>query len=132
MRKDNWPTILDAEIDKARNLAFSWGVHDCSLWVGRVLRAISDFDDVKLFEGAYSDETGAKALLRQKCGGGIVKYLNGRLKAIPILTAGRGDVVYDSASGAIGICMGSTSFFVTTVGITTLKTADLKRAWKVE
>lgn len=132
MRKENWPSILAAEIEKARNLSFSWGTHDCSLWVGRVVHAISGIDDVLRFEGTYRDETGAKDVLRTICDGGIVKYLNGRLKAIPVLTAQRGDVVYDAKSGAIGICMGRQSFFVSKQGFVTMSTADLKRAWKVE
>jgi hypothetical protein len=132
MRKEAWTSILDAEIEAARDKTFGWGVHDCSLWVGRVVHAISDIDHVLLFEGKYTSEAEAKELLREACDGGIVKYLNERLKAIPVPTAQRGDVVYDAKSGAIGICMGRNSFFVSREGLMTLATMSLKRAWKVD
>lgn len=133
MRKEGWEIILDNCLQEAMYKPFQWGEHDCALFMGRTVRAMTGIDTVGQFEGKYSTESGAKALLKPYKGG-IIGLLDNHpdLLKIDIRMAKRGDIVFDKKSKAVGICNGRQSAFITEKdGLTFKRTLDLDMAWGV-
>lgn len=133
MRKEGWEIILSDMITDAMNKPFKWGEHDCALFMGRVVRAISGIDTVSHFEGKYDTEKAAKALLKPYKGG-IIGLLDNHpdLEKIDVKMAKRGDIVFDVNSKAVGICLGRDSAFISPIGMVFLRTLGLNKAWGIK
>ena len=124
IRKENWPEILAAEI-AAADKPFVWGEWDCCLFAAHVVHAMTGEDFAKNFQ--YTTKIGAVKLMSEHGGvGGIASKF---LLEIPVTFVGRGDVV--EIDGALGICIGQWSMFLTETGLTKKLTLDCVRAWSI-
>src|SRR5690242_12826816 len=90
-RLESWESILDAEIEKARPLAFEWGVHDCATWAANVVLALTGEDLIAAIRGSYTDEESARQVI--DAGGGLDACVDARLPRVGVAFAQRGDVV---------------------------------------
>lgn len=121
-----------AEIERARELPFRWGSHDCSLFACDVVEKLTGVDHGKDFRGRYKTERGAARMIRDR--GGLRKIATDALGSeIPPLTAQRGDVVMAVENGreALGICIGEKCAFVGIDGLTFQPMARVVAAWRV-
>jgi hypothetical protein len=113
MRLENWPEILRAEINRARNMRFAWGDHDCCSWSFRVAREITGVDLWASRRGNYDSEFGAARILAEYGG---IELLARSLLGEPCgpLYAQRGDIVLADYEGdsTLGISVGNAVAFV--------------------
>lgn len=132
MRKENWPSILDDEIEKARSRKFSWGTHDCALWTARVVEAMTGVDYAAAWRGQYSSEFGALKAIAKNGYEGLDEIVTKALgEPINKFMAQRGDVVI--FDGALGVCVGSNCAFVTPDdGLCFVKLRQCVKAWRVK
>ena len=97
-RLPNWPALLAAEIEAARDRPFAWGSHDCALFVCNCILAITGQDFAERFRGQYKTERGAKYQLARR-GYDTFEALARSRFGDPLETvrlAGRGDPVFVS------------------------------------
>ena len=125
MRKEDWPEIIASEI-AAADKPFVWGEWDCCLFAAHVIYAVTGEDFAKEFRG-YTTQIGAAKLLKQY--GGVNGIASKFLPEILVPFAGRGDVV--EIDGALGICLGQWSMFLTETGLIKKLTLDCVRAWSI-
>lgn len=129
-RFENWPEILADKIEQARDTPFSWGTHDCALFCADIILAMSGSDLAHDLRGRYKTESGALKRIRKLGFKNLEELVNERLEPVPITCAQRGDLVLHH-NGALGICDGFVSWFVTPEGLTRVKTLTFEKAWKV-
>jgi hypothetical protein len=128
-RTEGWERVLDAEIEKARRLPFSWGIHDCVTWAANVVLAMTGEDLIPEFRGGYQTKLEAYRLILQT-GESLAACVDARLARSPIAFARRGDVV--CRENALAICTGIHSFFITEdQGLQPIKTQHCEMAWRV-
>lgn len=130
MRRANWPRLLAEALAAAKDTPFAWGSHDCALFAADVVLAITGADHGAVFRGRYRTANGAARALKKQGFAGLPDYLDSIFTRRPVSYARRGDVVlYD---GAMGICDGGTSWFVTADGLTPIPTLTCETAWGVD
>lgn len=132
MRRQDWPSILEAEIERARERPFSWGRHDCALWTAGVVAAITGVDYAADWRGKYASEFGAIKRLTASGYEGVEALATACLgDSISPLLAQRGDVaMFDNA---LGICIGSACAFITREeGLTFVPLGRCVKAWRVQ
>ena len=132
-RRDDWPQILAAELERLQDAPFSWGTHDCGLFAGNMVLALTGTDVVADLRGRWDDAMGAMREVEQ-CGG-IESMAAARLgppRDGP-LYAQRGDVVLaDLEHGAtLGVCEGAHAVFVGEHGLVRVPIALVRVAWAV-
>lgn len=132
-RLDDWPTRLDAFIERRRRMPFKWGAHDCCQFARAAVAELRGSDPAAgLVLKRYKSCSGAALLLR-KIGG--IEALPGAcgLEEIRVTMAGRGDVVVAdfNARPVLGVCMGGQSAFPAKHGLVFLSTLACRRVWKV-
>jgi len=135
MRKENWFEELSAYLDRVRDKPFKWGEHDCCIFTGACVEAMTGVDYLAPYLG-YKTKTGAKKALK---GITLLKTLTKLFgKPVPVACAHRGDIMYivTDDGPCIGICLGETAVFVgregSNEGLVTLPRADCSRAFRVE
>lgn len=134
MRKPNWPEILAAKIEAARNTPFSWGTHDCCMFSADVVLAMTGTDYAEEFRGKYTTATGATKALKKYGLGSIENSLTVKFgEPVHPFKAGRGDVVLaDMPTGkALGICLGEKAAFAGKDGMVLLPMNLWLCAWRV-
>ena len=109
MRLLDWEPRLARVIDANRTTPFAWGTHDCAMFVGRCVEAVTGANPAAAFVETYSDEEGAERTLADI--GGLATHCE-RLfgEPVPLLCARRGDVLYRvDAHGAemVAVCFGA-------------------------
>ena len=109
---------------------FAWGSNDCALWAARWVLAATGQNFLADWEGKYKTENGAARLMKKRGFSGPEDIAAAHLPPIPLTLARRGDLVLHP-QGALGVCFGRTSYFLTLTGLTTLNTLDCERAWAV-
>lgn len=132
LRVDQWPEILAAEIERARNRPFQWGTHDCALMAADIVLAMTGVDYAAEFRGRYRSALGAARLLKR--GGGLWAVLDRQLGAsVPAAMAQRGDVVLArfAAGDTAGVCVGGQSAFPGLQGVVFRPTIECLAAWRV-
>lgn len=130
MRNDNWAEALDAILTERMSEPFCWGKNDCALFAADCVLAMTGQDYAAAFRGKYDSEIGAVKALKRYGKGDLESTMDAQFPRKPVTLAQRGDVVM--REGALGICMGATSFFVTIAdGLAGYKTADCLTAWGV-
>jgi hypothetical protein len=130
IRFQNWPELLAEKIERSRELSFAWGIHDCALFCADAIFAMTGIDLASDLRGTYKTEKGAQRRIRTLGFESLEALVSERLESIPIVQAGRGDLVLHH-NGALGICDGLTSWFVTPSGLTRVKTLSFEKAWRV-
>lgn len=130
-RRENWESLLAAEVEAARDRRFEWGMHDCCAFTARCVAAITGRDFLAEF-GAYASADEADSMIRQ-CGG-VRRIARACLPhQIDVLFAGRGDVVLrETEDGdALGICLGAQCAFASVKGVVFHPVAECAAAWRV-
>ena len=136
-RYPDWPSLLTAEIDRARKRPFCWGGlsggQDCCLFAADVVFALTGRDFAESFRGRYSSRAEAVALLGAR--GGLEAVVTGCLgEPLPTaLLARRGDVVMvDTPEGrALGVVVGAKAVGAGPQGLTFVPMAGWLKAWRV-
>ncbi len=111
MRYEDWPARMNAVVREYELSPFEWGKHDCVTFAADVALAISGRDYMSGFRGNYEDEAGAGELL---AGDTLIDAINKMLgEQIPVMKAGRGDVVVAEFGGlqTAGVCIGERAAF---------------------
>ncbi|MCU1285940.1 MAG: hypothetical protein JWO13_2290 [Acidobacteriales bacterium] len=138
-RREDWPEKL-AEHFEAKP-KFKWGVSDCATSVCDAIRAMTDVDVAADFRGKYSSGLGAMKVMKKFANGGVEETAEKitaehGMQEIPIVFAGRGDVVlYDDE--AMGPALGNvslngvTAVFVSPKGTSFIPVNKCRRAWRV-
>lgn len=129
-RLPGWEAELARQIERARDVPFRWGLHDCATWAFDVRLALTGQDAAVAWRGLYSTERGAARMLR-RLGHDTLAGLCRAILGDPIqpLCAQRGDIVL--ADGAIGVCVGGAGVFVAREGFTSRPMGAAAMAWKV-
>ncbi len=129
-RFEDWPVRLDAHLDSMRLLNFEWGVRDCVLFAASAVLAMTGEDLVPEFRGRYASKAEAYTLIKAS-GETLAACVDLRLPPIAVKLAGRGDIVM--WQGALGVCTGLSSFFMTEKnGLQGIPTRKCEAAWRVE
>ena len=95
----DWPARLDSFLQSRRATAFTYGAHDCCLFVADAIVVMTGIDFAAEFRNRYRTRFGALRRLREKCAGGTVDAIAGQVFAAHGVAeirpgyAQRGDVV---------------------------------------
>lgn len=134
-RREDWPSRLAAALEDARDRPFKWGEHDCGLFAGDCVLAMTGIDPVALYRGQYADEEGARATMRLLSGGGLRAVWNAALGPARnnVRMAGRGDVVLVAIGGveATGIVAGARVACLSEAGLVMVPAHRIVAAWRV-
>jgi hypothetical protein len=136
-RREDWPSRLAAALEDARDRPFEWGVHDCGLFAGDCVLAMTDTDPVALYRGQYTDEEGARATMLALSGGGLRAVWTRALGPAMnnILMAKRGDVVLVTTdygeTEATGIVAGARVACLSQSGLLMMPSRCIVAAWGV-
>jgi hypothetical protein len=98
MRKQDWPTQLQAEIDRHKNIPFQWGVSDCVQFSKDCVQSVLDpetwdnkFHDFEF--PVYASEEIAEQLITEDYDGNIGNLYSLFFKAKRVRFAQSGDLV---------------------------------------
>lgn len=130
-RFEQWPRLLSDYIADCKKKPFEWGQHDCLLFAGGAVKALTGVDFCEQYKG-YSTEQEAIDIVSTK--GGIEALISSHLGhegSRNIMTARRGDIVVfkmpDKTAGIVDDS-GESIVFLTREGI---RRIPLKKAWRV-
>lgn len=140
-RFEDWPSRLAAFVDESKTKPFAYGTWDCCIAVCDAIQVMTGKDPGALFRGQYSTALGATREMLEISGGGVertavVIAASFDMPEIPVLRAGRGDVVL------VPVDEGDALGFVYLTGVSIAVAAQPKgllyvplcfgrRAWKV-
>lgn len=132
MRLDNWPTLLAAFIESRKDIPFSWGVHDCTLFAADSALAITGIDPAAVYRGTYHDEASATAIITAAGGFRELVNLNMGDEINPKL-AQRGDwlLIDQDGTPALAVCLGVNLIAAGRDGLVTKPMSDAITAWRV-
>lgn len=130
MRIEGWEGRLARYFNEAANTPFAWGSHDCALFAAEWVRICTGRDHAAAWRGAYRTEKGAKIRMTRLGFSGVAAVASAFLSEIPVPRAKRGDLVLHP-QGALGVCNGLFSHFVTEAGLCVQETLACPRAWEV-
>ena len=130
MRYEDWPERLNTFIESRRNAAFVFGETDCCMFAADAVLTITGVDLAADLRGTYSTKLGAAKVLSER--GGVAGVVT--LPAIPVLMAGRGDVVMiETPDGpALAVCIGSKIAAMSADGLAFVGMDTAITAWKVD
>jgi len=131
VRVEGWESLLAAHIERAASATFAWGTNDCALWCAEWVAAATGKDFGVDWRGQYTSEAGLAALMGERGFYTAADIADSNLTAKPLNFARRGDIVLHPL-GALGICVGATSYFLMESGITRIDTLRCLTAWEVE
>jgi hypothetical protein len=127
VRRASWPALLHEHLNEA--VTFEWGKSDCVLRCADWVTKATGEDYAQDYRGKYATEAEAQGLLADLGADGAADLADRHLQAIDVPFAQRGDVVL--YAGALGICDGRYSHFLTPEGRTRIGTLKCRKAWKV-
>jgi hypothetical protein len=134
-RREDWPSRLAAAIEDACDKPFRWGLHDCGLFAGACVLAMTDVDPVAEFRGQYHDEDGARATMLAIAGGGLRAVWSRALGPAMnnVRMAHRGDVALVEVGGVevTGIVAGARVACLTEAGVAMIPAHRIVAAWRV-
>ena len=140
IRREDWPERMDAAISLARRRKFSWGRHDCALFICDVVEAMTGTDMAYGLRGRYSDELGAKAIAGELGGAGLralARFIASRFGLQEVLPryARRGDAVLARAAIggrlAFGVCVGAETLIAGPDGLVAIPLERSVKAWRI-
>lgn len=141
VRFPDWEERLTNFMTANRDREFAWGEWDCILFACAAAEAITGHDAAAAYRGRYSDERGARAILRKLGQGTLLATVDANFVPKPVARAIRGDLIWHA--GCVGVCLGGTAAFVTDPelmdaisaprigGFAMLPRAEWQRAWSV-
>lgn len=65
VRRPDWRGRLSAVVEAALQRPFEWGVHDCALFAGEAVLAMTDVDLAEGWRGRYRTQLGALRVLKR-------------------------------------------------------------------
>lgn len=92
-RHPRWEQRLHTLIVKKRTLAHDYGAHDCLIWCGLAVKAITGDDIVTKHLGKYDSHAKAYRYLKRLGHESPAAYLDSLFDEKPVSFAGRGDLV---------------------------------------
>lgn len=110
-RLPDWEKRLHDFIAANREREFAWGEWDCILFATAAAEAITGVDKAAAFRGLYSDELGAREVLRTIGKGTLLATVNHHFEAKEVGYAIRGDLIWHA--GCVGVCLGGDAAFIT-------------------
>ena len=129
-RSEGWERRLADYIAAAIDRPFAWGSHDCALWAATWVDLATGSTFAAEWAGLYKTQAGAWNAMKTRGFSGVAGIADRHLEGIPVNRASRGDLVLHP-QGALGICHGVRSYFVTESGLAAEKTLACTRAWAV-
>ena len=130
-RLPDWEARLHAYLDSVAATPFAWGSHDCALFVGDCVEAMTGVDPAAAYRGRYSNETGARLALRRYGQTTLVATFDEAFgPQVSTSRAHRGDIVQIDETTA-GVCMGAFGYFVGDKGLVRHPYSDFTRAWSI-
>jgi len=131
MRVNNWEQILADYLQSSQNIQFEWGQNDCALWASTFADLVNGTSIAEDWRGLYGDEEGANDLMLERGFANCGDIADSHFTSKPLKRASRGDMVM-IASGALGICDGRRSYFITPQkGLGAVLTLSCIKAWAV-
>ena len=130
MRIEGWESLLQKHLEEAHFARFEWGVNDCALWCASWVKKAIGVDYGQLWYNRYASESQLEELMSELGYSKPSDIADEIMPPMDIRFAQRGDIV-EHPQGALGICNGVYSNFLTDKGVTRLKTLDCLKAWKV-
>ena len=130
-RLPDWEARLHAYLDSVAKTPFAWGTHDCALFVGDCVQAMTGIDPAAAYRGTYTNETGARLALKRHGKKTLVATFDAAFgKHVEPARAHRGDIVQIDEL-TVGVCMGAFGYFVGDAGLVKHPYADFTRAWVI-
>lgn len=130
MRHQDWLARLRETVDAYRTQPFSWGRHNCGLFVARCVDAVTGSDWATEFQFA----TAREAMQFVRDSGGIEAAVTARLRE-PIANrcARRADAcLVDVVDGdGLGICYGHEVLVASDDGLESYALARVRKHWRV-
>ena len=135
-RHPDWPLRLSSFIKASQNLAFQWGINDCSLWVADAVLCLTGHDFSEAWRGRYKSLDELREIVENEYGGKVENIVIEALgDPIPFpRKAQRGDVVLvdDNDLGTIGI-VDDTGRYVAMLsidrGLARVRITDSMKVW---
>ncbi len=137
VRKPDWRARFEATVDEIKATAFEWGVHDCGpSFAGRLVYAMTGVDLAAQYNGAYSSEQEALAIIREAGFATLGEMVASMLPEIHPSQARIGDVAaikVDKPIGhALGVVNGERIFvLMPSGGVGTVSLVSASMAFKV-
>lgn len=130
VRHEDWPKRLSQYLADKMKAPFEWGVNDCIMFGAKGIEALTGVNHYQEYVG-YTDEQGAKELLKQNGGieGIVSKHLGPGHRNI--LKAKRGDMVLLKIDGFTCGLIDDSGQFIAAVTEEGLTRIPLKRAWRI-
>lgn len=110
-RLPNWESRLSNFMAANQHRSFEWGQWDCILFATACAAALTGDDRGADYRGRYSDQRGARAMLREIGRGTLLRTVDSQFARKPVAQAQRGDIVW--RDGAVGVCLGEKAAFLT-------------------
>ena len=131
MRRNDWASRMFGVIDAHIHRQFAFGGSDCSLFVARVVDAMTDSTIEQQLIDAYTDERTALRFIADK--GGMLQAVCSFLGSVAEGRPMRGDVVlFDGGEGdSVGIWDGAYIVSMGEDGLRKVHRSELKVFWAV-
>ena len=132
MRKEQWPDLMIAEVDRHANRPFKYGDSDCLMFALDVVREMTGTDLMK-GQRSYTTLPGAIKKLKKLGYSDIAEALADKLEEIPPAMAGRGDVgVIDGDGYKVAVVFtGPHAVGKDVNGVTSVSRSAVSRAFRV-
>lgn len=107
-RVQEWPQLLNAFIDKHRDLPFTWGSHDCCLFAGSAVYLMTGVDPAESWRGKYNSVASAMHLAQVRGCFSVAEIAQSManqygIPNCPPMMAGRGDLMLFKSNSIEGL-----------------------------
>lgn len=129
-RRPDWRPRLVAYLEEVRARPFSYGTHDCALFVAGAVEAMTGFDAAAGFRDQYDSLKGGLKLLTK---GDHVALVGRLLEEAPVAFAQVGDIAVIGEIGvpALGLFEGETILVLRDEGLAHMPRAAATRSFRV-
>lgn len=128
-RKENWESILAAELLKSKTMPFQYGKNDCTIWASNMLKTYSNL----VWNHSWTNKREAMQLHKSKPMVNQVSDVLGEPIG-NILATKRGDLVQKDTGldSALGICIGNkVALLKPKIGICYADLKDCMYSWRI-
>lgn len=109
-RLPDWEQRLGEFMAANRDREFAYGQWDCILFACAAAEALTGRDEAADFRGRYKTAKGARAILRERGAGTLLRTVDRHFRRKGVGYAQRGDLIW--FGGAVGVCLGATAAFL--------------------
>lgn len=131
MRHPDWQTRLASYLAEVRELPFSYGFHDCALFVAGAVKAMTGDDPARGWRGYRSHAAGIRKLRAAGYEDHVARAAS-LFAEVPVVDAMPGDiaVVATETGPALGIVQGRLIYLVTPEGLGLRPRGDAQRVFR--